>query len=438
MALIFCIGFRAELAGESALEFRLVLVPTSKEARLAVEAAGVLLALVLAVRVLPAAPAPAPALLPGHPPVAPALPPRDILIKILEMCDIGDLPSLCLVNTALRDAVHAAGIELRPVGERLDTSERVRKLRMLFPYATSLDLSRSMMSDSHPKIFLDLCSAFSGSLARLNLYGCNWVMNIHAAKLARLHLPNLKSLNLGRCTRIYAPLESLEGLTRLTGLEQLNLSAISFIALPAGMTSLVSLRELDVSWSSLKALPENLLFSLTKLQKLSLGGSGLEALPDGLGGLSLLTSFKLRGCTWDIETVPSEIGNLSLLLSLDLSGCRAIEVLPEGVWGLTRLQSLKLWETGLVELPQGVSRLLALRTLTWSLHRHADAEPPVPAPTLPEGLGLLSSLETLSMCGGKFLSLPAGLGNAVALRKLCMTRADQLQVQLEFVPHILR
>lgn len=421
------------MAGEALLDLQLVLAPSSHGARMAVAAAGALRALVLEVKVAPAQPPPAAplpgpalALQPVPPPGPAALPPHDVLIKIAELCDPGDLPSLRLVNTALRDAVHDAGIELRPVGARLDTIEKVQRLHGLFPCATSLDFSHSEMPASHLGIFLRLCSAFSCTLTHLNLDVCWWVENDHACGLLALNLPKLKALSLDKCAHIYAPCTALEGLTRLTGLEQLILSNHDIIQLPHSITALVTLRKLDISGcSSLKLLPENLLFSLTGLQELSLGGPDLEALPGGLGSLSLLTSFNLWGCNWSIEMLPSDFANLTSLLSLDLSGCHEISKLPEDICNLSLLQTLTLWDTGVIKLPEGLSRLTALRLLIWGGGWHAS---PLLGP-LPEGLGQLSSLETLSVRGGGLSLLPASLGKAVGLRTLCMTHADQLLVR---------
>lgn len=405
-----------------------------------------------------------------------ALSQQDILVCIIERCGYKDLPCLRLVNKAFRDAVHVAAIELQPKAV-FKTSQR---LRALFPNATSLNFSHcdgtSVDRTRWHGSFLELCSAFSARLTRLDLRDCLWFEKDHASALLALHLPHLTSINLAQCTRMYAPSAALEGLTRQTQLQELILSGARCVQVPPNIRAVASLRKLDLSGcqnllalpefleelselrslravgcqrldtlpaalarlpalqalslmrcDALGALPGDLFRGLTGLLSLALGISGLRALPEGLGGLAFLRSLNLRGCA-ELAALPSGFSRLSSLRSLDLSGCRALAAVPEGLWGLTRLQNLQLWGVGPAELPEGVSRLSALRELSWRGRLSAPAPPSWQAWPLPNGLGTLTSLETLCLTGERISALPASLGDLTGLRRLSVTGSKYLQV----------
>ena len=68
--------------------------------------------------------------------------------------------------------------------------------------------------------------------------------------------------------------------------------------------------------------------------------------------------------SWRLAALPDGISGLTALQTLGLGGCGSLAALPDGISGLAALQSLKLeWCASLAALPEGISRLASLQTL---------------------------------------------------------------------------
>ncbi|XP_042476219.1 putative disease resistance RPP13-like protein 1 [Macadamia integrifolia] len=104
---------------------------------------------------------------------------------------------------------------------------------------------------------------------------------------------------------------------------------------------------------------------------------------ESFGGLRYLRVLHLYG----IWMLPSDIGNLKYLHYINLSYAR-IQQLPESLCDLYNLQSLILRHSGIRELPRGMKYLCNLLHLDISWCRHLSS--------MPQGIGRLSSLKTLS------------------------------------------
>ncbi|XP_043698632.1 putative disease resistance RPP13-like protein 1 [Telopea speciosissima] len=105
--------------------------------------------------------------------------------------------------------------------------------------------------------------------------------------------------------------------------------------------------------------------------------------PESFGGLRYLRVLHLYG----IWMLPNDIGNLKYLHYINLSYAR-IQQLPESLCDLYNLQSLILRHSGIRELPSGMKYLCSLQHLDISWCRYLSS--------MPQGIGRLSSLKTLS------------------------------------------
>jgi Leucine-rich repeat (LRR) protein len=96
------------------------------------------------------------------------------------------------------------------------------------------------------------------------------------------------------------------------------------------MSSLLSLKELDVSFNELESVPESLCFAIS-LIKMNIGNNFA-----------------------DMQSLPRSIGNLENLEELDISN-NQIRVLPGSFRMLTRLRILRVEETPLEVPPRHVA-----------------------------------------------------------------------------------
>lgn len=173
------------------------------------------------------------------------------------------------------------------------------------------------------------------------------------------HLTRLSVMEILGCSS----LKRLPGLENLTQLTLLNLSECRSLTQISGLENLTQLTWLYLSrCNRLTQIPR--LEKLTKLTRLDLSGcSSLTQIP-GLGNLAQLTFLLLSGCN-SLTQIPG-LENLTLLTRLDLSGCRSLMQIP-GLENLTLLTHLNLSGCKkLTVLPEGLSRLRALRLLDLS------------------------------------------------------------------------
>ncbi|CAO2828949.1 unnamed protein product [Amaranthus hypochondriacus] len=116
-------------------------------------------------------------------------------------------------------------------------------------------------------------------------------------------------------------------------------------------------------------------------------GSSLTRIPPDLFLIhECITTLDLSGS--HITELPTSIGNARLMRYLDLS-FTLLESLPESIVQLSQLQILKLQGCKyLYELPRGTKRLIHLRHLDFDVLGQLNF--------LPEGMGALTNLQTLS------------------------------------------
>eukprot|EP00729_Bicosta_minor_P032624 gene32624-biopygen24453 len=180
-------------------------------------------------------------------------------------------------------------------------------------------------------------------------------------------------------------------------------------------------------------IPEGLMVHMGSSQRKSnpgvldlSGWEDLRKLPDSVWKLTHLKTLKLRECK-NLETLPETgVAGLVNLEVLDLSWCKKLKQLPQSIAKLTKLKTLKLYNCENLEtLPEtGVAGLVNLEAL--------DLELCLKLKQLPQSIAKLTKLKTLNLAGCENLAelLPetgvAGLVNLEALHLSACSKLKQL------------
>lgn len=262
------------------------------------------------------------------------------------------------------------------------------------------------------------------ALERLELGG-----RVGRLPVAMAKMPALRSLTLNGARRWPT------GLERLDQLEELRFIYGRFTALPDAFAGLRSLQRLHVlsghGANKLRALPPSI-GALPALRHLDVGyNHELGRLPDSLGGLEQLETLIAPWC--GLSELPASLGGLRALQRLELHE-NALSRWPEALAELPALRSLSLFGNPLAAVPDALGAALA-RSGRVSLARMPLTRlPRLPAETrelylrghqleaLPEWIGELEALETLSVLDGPLTHLPESLGRLRRLRVLDLSR----------------
>lgn len=262
-----------------------------------------------------------------------------------------------------------------------------------------------------------------------------------------LKCKNLISLDLGN-----NPLQSLEGVERLTNLEFLFLNDCEFLrTIPSEIGTLKKLKGVDFSGTSITSLPKsfftlsNLVFCQLENNKLDnsiffelenlanlvhldisrneilnedgiilvfknlvtldLSGNNFEVLPIDFSQCPLLE--QLNTSYNPLTHLPDSIGALKNLRELEMRYCH-IEYFPSYPNFLS-VKILKLGYPEMKEIPQGVFNIKNLQELEID---EASIK------TLPDEIGSLSSLEILSITNTQLRYLPESIGQLSNLKTL--------------------
>ena len=202
----------------------------------------------------------------------------------------------------------------------------------------------------------------------------------------------------------------LESFFALTELRRFALVAhLQITAIPAEISSLKKLEDLNLTCCSLSSLPKELgeLSGLTRLDLTDNGDLGStpegEAFPAELGKLKSLRVLNLSWC--GLGTVPPFVGKLRSLEVLDLRHCR-LSSLPRELGRLSGLTRLDLSENETLgnegeAFPADLGKMKSLRELNLSFCRRLS--------TVPAFVGELESLESLDLSWNRELQIDAPL-----------------------------
>ncbi|XP_031280615.1 disease resistance protein RPP2B-like [Pistacia vera] len=222
----------------------------------------------------------------------------------------------------------------------------------------------------------------------------------HLLEMPNLSLcPNLESLILRGCTKLYVDFSSIRNLNKLVVLDLQECKICESLPINSGWRSL---RKLILSkCSNLKTVP----YIPDTVQQLYLNGTAIKEL-SSLQHLCSLKILNLENCS-KLESFPESIGESKNLRRVILSNCSKIEAVP---CIPNSVEELYLDGTAIEELPplKHLSRLVIL-----SLKNCLRLE------NLPESIREVKSLQCLYLSGSaKINRLPKGLENLKALQEL--------------------
>ncbi|XP_058197245.1 putative disease resistance protein At4g19050 isoform X2 [Rhododendron vialii] len=262
----------------------------------------------------------------------------------------------------------------------------------------------------------------------------------HVLQLRSLHISELKVLKVLRSFMSYhyrivlkklTCIEAFEGLqeldlsgtkslveieefSRLTSLQILNLSETSITALPS-LSKACGIRKLLLSGcSSLTAITDASFDKLTSLEHLDLSGTMIESLPC-LSLSTVLSVLSLKDCS-KLSSLPP-LQHLTNLQELNLCGVAALdETRADFLEGMSQIRILNLSKTGIKEL-KSMSNLTSLKKLFLRGCKKLQTV---------QNLGELTALEVLDLSESGVTQLPP-LGNFRKLRQLLLGDRSRLE-----------
>jgi internalin A len=197
----------------------------------------------------------------------------------------------------------------------------------------------------------------------------------------------------------------LKVLSECTRLRVLELYECRLTELPAVVTALRDLQDLDVSNNALMSLPSSLA-GVTRLESLKVYGNRFKRIPSvvfELAGLRVLNAGDIG-----LERVPPEIEQLPNLEQLYLHR-NFLQTVPSVLATLGRLRMLTLSHNKLAEFPGAVTELADLVML-----RLRDAS----LPSVPADIGRLRALELVDLASNQIERLPDSFFELTNLRTL--------------------
>ncbi|XP_057989929.1 disease resistance-like protein DSC1 isoform X2 [Hevea brasiliensis] len=225
-------------------------------------------------------------------------------------------------------------------------------------------------------------------------------------------LGNLKLLDLTNSLK----LTRVPELSRFPNLEVLRLGGcISLIEIPSSIGELKCLKDINLNrCSKLHSIPQSI-SNLKSLTVLNMSQClNVTELPENIGDLEFLETLYIFHS--GIKALPSSINQLENLVSLSCIGCKGLTLPP--LTGLSRLQRMTLDDCGIIEIPQSLGLLVSLTSLSLTENNFES---------IPASIKQLSELIQLYLFGCKRLKclpeLPSGLrklslGNCTSLKCL--------------------
>lgn len=257
-------------------------------------------------------------------------------------------------------------------------------------------------------------------------------------------LPALRTLcvetrrDVSQAVARWANFEALQGLGQLRSLDTLTLQGLPDGHIPESLEGLKRLKHLDLYDHRLILDEVGLivLSSLTSLESLTLRAGSIQNIGEVCEVLCTLPEFKHLHVSKKFfiggpsippqffsETnnlaggLPEALWTLTGLESLKLSGV-GLHALPPEIGMLTALKTLDVSENNLTELPETLAQLSALTELDLSSNDMV---------VLPDVVGHLTGLEQLSLASNPLSVLPDSIGDVRSLRVLNLSRLKALE-----------
>ncbi|KYQ96706.1 villin [Tieghemostelium lacteum] len=213
-------------------------------------------------------------------------------------------------------------------------------------------------------------------------------------------LRELKSISLTR-NRIH----SLDGISSIVKLEEVDLSYNSLVRLQDELFKCIQLIKLNLSFNQINQLPP-LIGNLRLLQLLNLSNNSINLIPSDIGQLGNLTILNLSFN--QLQALPKEIGKMNSLNKLILNNNK-IQNIPNEIGGLVQLQLLDLAENELRTLPTQISSLKSLVKLYLDNNDFLE---------MISEIGDLVQLKELNLRSNQLVDLPSAMHKLVNLNIL--------------------
>ena len=184
-------------------------------------------------------------------------------------------------------------------------------------------------------------------------------------------------------------------LSKLTNLRVLNLKKCNQLnAIPAAIGKLTNLRVLNLEGCRLLNAIPDAIRELTLLESLCPTYSNISSLPSTIVALQSLHTLSLKGCS-RFHQLPTNLGEMKRLTAINVTDT-SIQTLPDSVCDLPALLILKAMETNLCEFPVQMQHMTSLQTLHITAFKEAHSGKEV----LFENVCEVTSLTTLKLRGG--------------------------------------
>ncbi|KAM3175299.1 hypothetical protein ACTXT7_008800 [Hymenolepis weldensis] len=266
-----------------------------------------------------------------------------------------------------------------------------------------------------------------------------------------------------------------ENLCKLSNLEILSLANNRFTKLPNALSKLRNLRVLDISENDIEHIPEEILNKCKHLTQLNFCSCKLNEIPESLGLCKNLQVLNISNNF--IKNLPQNGADLKNLVSLDISGNK-ISIIPKWVCELKKLSHMSASQNLIEDLPKEFEEVAReLRALDIS-HNHfeqvsqrillkdakvtyldIDNNPVLNIPPeisnlrflthlsishcpyiyeLPDEIGYILKLRSLTLCSNNLLKLPPTLHKLNDLNYLDLSdnKFSRFPIVVCFIPHL--
>lgn len=189
---------------------------------------------------------------------------------------------------------------------------------------------------------------------------------------------------------------------------RLNLQNKGLSSIPKGLCKFTNLEELDLSHNQIAQFDAADLCP-GRLVRLYLNANQLKEIPASIAQFSKLVVLVAQDNP--LERIDPAIAGLRRLKKLQLSGNGDPASFQPAIWGMTGLETLRLWRFGLTSVPDQVKGMTSLKTLCLSYNALATLNPEVCR---------LPKLDYLNLGKNALQTLPSEIGQCVRLEYLAI------------------
>ncbi|XP_061997104.1 disease resistance-like protein DSC1 isoform X2 [Rosa rugosa] len=253
------------------------------------------------------------------------------------------------------------------------------------------------------------------NLISINLSGSPYLKRIPNLTLAT----NLKELDFQGCSSLTEVDPSISALKNLVFLNFLNCEELR--SLPS-IGHMKSLKTLHLGYCLKFEMFPEILEGMEALSTLKLTHTPIKELPSSIERLRGLKSLDMTFCG-SLIRLPDSICNLAELRDLSLRDCSKLCKLPENIGNLESLMELRVYGTGLEQLPVSILRLKLARLLFSYCQKMA-----APLSSWPSSIeDCCTAVVHLDFRGCNLLELSDAIAYFSSLKVLCLSGNENLE-----------